>query len=79
MAKEPRVVAKLRNWRKHVCDKNGTFVFWGHVYDDLTNRFPNGHFIHTARVEKVEGDLVYTANSIYKLDGDEVGPSIEYT
>jgi hypothetical protein len=76
---EPFVVAVLRQWRKHICKPDGTFVIWGHVYDDFLNRFPDGHFIHTARVEKIEGNLVYTVNNVYRLEGEAVGPEYNCT
>lgn len=68
------VVAILRGWRKHVCTAAGDFVIWGHVYDDTLNRFYDGEYIHTSRVNRVEGDLVYTQNAVYRLEGDAVGP-----
>ena len=74
MSAEPFVVAVLRKWRKHVCKPDGSFVIWGHVYDDYLCRFYDGQFIHTAKVEKIEGDLVYTVNNVYRLEGEAVGP-----
>ena len=74
MKNEPAIVAVLRNWRKHICNAEGAFVIWGHVYDDTMNRFYDGQFIHTARVERVEGDLVYTMNNVYRLEGEAAGP-----
>ena len=71
------VVATLRQWRKHVCSPDGSYVIWGYIYDDLLNRFPDGHFIHTARVRKVEGGMAYTANNVYKLDGAPEGSAFE--
>lgn len=68
------VVGVLREWRKHICLPDGTFVIWGFIYDDILRRFPNGQFIHTAKVEHVEGDIVYTAKHAYRLEGDAAGP-----
>lgn len=72
-----KVTATLRDWRKHIVERDGSYVYWGHIYDDTLNRFPNGHFIHTSRVLRVEGDYVYTDSSIYRLEGDAIGPEFE--
>lgn len=72
------ITGTLRNWRKQYCTADGRMVIWGHIYDDVHNRFPNGHFIHTSSVKKIEGDIVYTRNSVYKLEGEEDGPPIGY-
>jgi len=68
------IVATLREWRKHTCGPRGESVIWGKVYDDILNRFPNGQFIHTGRIQKVENGFAYTANNVYKLEGDPIGP-----
>ena len=71
------IVGELRNWRKHICGLDGTYVFWGFIYGDIRHRFPDGHWIHTSRVDKVEGNLVFTTGgSIYRLIGDADGPEI---
>lgn len=74
MTQTPFVVGVLRNWRKHVCKPDGTYVIWGHIYDDRLLRFYDGQFIHTAKVEKIDGDLVYTVNNVYRLEGAAAGP-----
>lgn len=79
MSTEPTIVGVLRNWRKHVCKPDDTFIIWGNVYDDVLNRFYDGQFIHTAKIEKIDGDLVYTANNVYRLDGEAVGPEYNTT
>jgi len=71
------IVGELRKWRKQVCNAKGVFVFWGHIYGDVFNRFPDGHFIHTSAVVSVEGDLVETRNGhIYKLVGEPAGDEV---
>lgn len=77
MKEQPAVVAVLRDWRKHVCGPEGAFVIWGHIYDDAQNRFYDGQFIHTAMVSKIEGNLVYTKNNVYRLEGEAVGPAYD--
>ena len=74
MTKELVVVATLRNWRKQVCSEDNDYVIWGDVYDDVLNRFHNGQFIHTSRIQKEENGFAYTQNHIYRLEGDPVGP-----
>ena len=74
MSTEPFFVGVLREWRKHICMDDGTFVIWGFVYDDKLNRFYDGQFIHTAKVAKIEDGYAYTANNVYRLEGDAVGP-----
>lgn len=71
------IVGELRNWRKQFCDPDGTHVVWGFIYGDTRNRFPDGHWIHTAKVDRIEGDLLFTiSGSIYRLVGDRAGPDI---
>jgi hypothetical protein len=48
-------------------------VLWGHIYDDIHERWPNGESIHTSHIEGVrdmdlqEGMVVQTKNSTYLL------------
>lgn len=74
MSEKVTIVGVLREWRRQFCDRKGTSVIWGHIYDDILNRFPDGHFIHTAKIVKIEGDLVFTKNSVYRLEGEPAGP-----
>jgi len=74
MVEKGSIVGTLRHWRKHICGPNNTCVIWGNIYDDILNRFPDGHFIHTARIRLIEGGFAYTANSTYKLEGEPEGP-----
>lgn len=77
VTEQPDIVGVLRDWRKHVCKPDGTFILWGFVYDDVLNRFYDGQFIHTAKVLKIENGYAYTVNHAYRLDGESMGP--EYT
>lgn len=51
----------IENWS---C--SGGMVF-GHVYHDRKGRFTNGAAIRTSRIDRVQGVLVYTRNSVYVL------------
>ena len=49
-------------------------IFWGNIYEDIHERFPDGMQIHTSSVprglhnfEYIEGDLIKTLNSTYRL------------
>lgn len=63
---EPEITATLKNARIHRIGKHS--VFTGYIYGDVHNRWPDGSHIRTSMVDRVEGDLVYTRNSIYKID-----------
>lgn len=77
MTENVRIVGELRSWRKHTCAADGSFVYWGFIYDDALNRFPDGHWIHTSRVLEVVEDLVFTSTgNAYKLVGEAGGPEI---
>lgn len=74
---EDNVIAKLYEWRKHVCKKDGTYVIWGFVYDDRELRFPDGHWIHTSAVDYIEGDVaVMRTGNRYLLVGEPSGPPV---
>lgn len=69
--------AKLQEWRKHVCKPDGTYVIWGFVYDDATLRFPDGHWIHTSAVDRIEDGVAFTkTGSTYLLVGEPSGDPI---
>ena len=71
------IVGELRDWRKHFCGSDGTCVFWGFIYGDIRNRFSDGKWIHTSKVDRVEEDLVFTTSgSVYRLVGGQAGPDI---
>lgn len=40
----------------------------GWISGDTKGRFPDGHFIFTSVVKKQEGDLIYTLNSVYRIE-----------
>ena len=47
-------------------------VIYGKIYGDTRGRFPDGTQIRTSKIDSIEGDIVYTQNSVYKL-GNYVG------
>ena len=70
------VTGELRDWRKQVCKSDGSFVIWGRIYDDVMNRFPDGHFIHTGLITSLIGNFAQTKRSTYKLVGEAAGPDV---
>lgn len=63
---EPEITATLKNACIHRLGEKSYFT--GHIYGDIRRRWADGFYIHTSMVDRVEGDLVYTRNSIYKID-----------
>ncbi len=63
---EPEITATLKNALIYRIGKHS--VFTGDIYGDVHKRWPDGSHIRTSLVDRVEGDLVYTRNSIYKID-----------
>lgn len=63
---EPEITATLKNALIYRIGKHS--VFTGDIYDDVHKRWPDGSHIRTSLVDRVEGDLVYTRNSVYKID-----------
>lgn len=39
----------------------------GFVYGDKRGRFRDGEFITSSPIQRIEGNLVFTANSIYRV------------
>lgn len=61
-----QITAILKNALIHRIGEHS--VFTGEIYDDVNKRWPDGTSIRTSMVDRVEGDLVYTRNSVYKID-----------
>lgn len=68
----PQITGTLEQWRYDATNN----VFWGFVYYDVKGRFYDGAHIHTSYIPSLsktrkfngeEGDIVFTANSIYRL------------
>jgi len=62
---------------EHWLYSNG--MVWGQVFGDKKNRFPDGAWIHTSKVELPlsleKGELVRTRNSVYLLGEPESEPT----
>jgi hypothetical protein len=63
-----QITAELRNWQKLESPYGN--VYMGDIWEDVHQRWNNGALIRTSLVQKEEGDLVYTLNSVYKLVGE---------
>ncbi len=59
------IIGRLENWE--IEKTRYGQIYWGNVYDDVRNRFYDGCYIHTSLVERREGQLIYTLNSVYEL------------
>lgn len=63
-----QVTAELRNWTK--VSYGGKTVIQGDIYGDTRMRFGDGTFVSTSFVERIEGDVAFTRNSVYRLVGE---------
>lgn len=61
---------ELRDWYKTPMSY-GKYLYWGHIFNDVKKRWPDGYLIHTSYVVKeehdVEGITIHTLNSTYRL------------
>ena len=62
---EPKFDAELHGYRSHTTQSG--FILEGKIYGDKKQRFDDGERIYTSLVVKLDGDLAYTRNSVYKL------------
>lgn len=59
---------------KSVQFNNEHQIYWGYIYGDTKNRFPDGTWVHTSMVLRVDRDedgiplFCETLNSRYKLE-----------
>jgi hypothetical protein len=69
---EKEITGTLEQWRYEPHYN----VFWGYIYYDVKGRFWDGAHIHTSYIPSLSetrkfegktGDLIFTANSIYRL------------
>jgi hypothetical protein len=68
-----QITAELTNYQEvFVRDRNGTVgtIYMGLIWDDTRGKFSDGTLVQTSLVQKVEDNLVYTLNSVYKLVGE---------
>lgn len=47
---------------------NPTVMVNGRIYGDTKGRFPDGKLVTTSGIVKEEGDLIYTKNSVYRVE-----------
>lgn len=64
--KMPEFDAKLHEWEIYKGYQGGLFVS-GKVYNDSKGRFNDGDRIRTSQIIGVEGDIIITKNTRYKL------------
>lgn len=43
---------------------------YGNVVEDFKGRFDKGMWMYSSLVENIEGDLIRTRNSVYKIEGE---------
>lgn len=73
-----KIAGVLYDWQKQIIDKKGDYVYWGFIFDDLTKRFQDCELIHTARIARVDADMVYTINgNVYRLADSAIGPELD--
>jgi hypothetical protein len=52
-------------------------VYYGHIYNDTKGRFVDGTFVRTSLAVSVEGDILQTRNTRYKLIFDGAKSLVE--
>ena len=68
MSAEIEIDAELREAAEHSIDPQGAKTFLtGHIYGDRKLRFSDGCWITTSEVQRWEGDVAFTRNSIYRV------------
>ena len=60
----------IKNWQIHNYDSN-TQVLTGTVVEDFKGRWGPGMHMRSSVIDRITDDVVYTANSIYLLEGKE--------
>jgi len=64
------VTGRLENWFPVAAHTEGHIVVWGEIYDDVHERWLDGHQVRTSYFPErplKEGDLIKTLNSLYLL------------
>lgn len=64
-ATETQITAEIQ--RHNIRTMGELTLLQGFVYYDKLGRFRDGEFITTSAIERVEGDLVFTRNSVYRV------------
>lgn len=61
-----KITAKLKNAAYAESGLSGRYC--GNIYDDIHKRWPDGAFIWTSAVKRVDGNIVTTLNSVYEVE-----------
>lgn len=69
---EQPITGELHGWVKVHTRDGENFVIWGNIYNDIHGRFPDGYWIRTSLIARIEGDIAVTLNSNYRLIGEEM-------
>lgn len=68
------ITGELHNWqRQYIPGSNTDFVIWGHIHNDIRGRFPDGTWVRTSLIARIDDDVAITLNSNYRLIGEEKG------
>jgi hypothetical protein len=65
LPKSWRVGGILESWMKIPWADTGDYVVMGYIYGDPVWR--SGSLLRTSIVQKIEGNFLYTLNSVYRL------------
>ena len=65
-----QITGVLRNAQPKYLTTGGYVV--GNIYGDVRGRFPDGSLIHTSFVVRQEGDLIFTLNSVYRVESWDI-------
>lgn len=79
MSEQTNITAELRNWVLVLVSGGKEGYYWGDVYNDINERWPDGTRIHTSLIKHIDLTnpdyyLVHTLNSIYKLPRNSSSP-----
>lgn len=51
----------------YVEDLGICWIVWAHIHGDIRKRFSDGTLVRTSSVKLLDGDVIYTTNSIYEI------------
>lgn len=60
------ITATLKNATRHTWGSH--VVITGNIFGDTRKRFDDGSVVTTSSVQEEKGDLIFTRNSIYKVE-----------
>lgn len=64
----PQITAELHNYQIITYEDYSYAV--GNIRGDTKNRFGENERVHTSAIDRIEGDIMYTKYSVYKLVGE---------